>query len=119
MQNTAFQKATLLNIVNHYITLSYNKTVCYISTLDDEPYIQKLITTAHPKHCLEILRMDLYVFLALTSWLEENIALKESQNHFTIYQKLAIFLQILRKADSNCDVQETFQHFKTKILAVF
>lgn len=85
MQNTAFQKANLLNIVNHYITLSYNKTACYISTLSDKAYIQKLIITAHPKHCFEVLRMDLYVFFALALWLEENIALKKSQNYFTIY----------------------------------
>lgn len=55
----------------------------------------------------------------MLSWLEENTALKESRNHFTIYQKLAIFLQIVGKADSNRDVQETFQHSATTISAVF
>lgn len=62
--------------------------------------------------------MDLHGFLALASWLEENTALKESRNHFTIHQKLAIFLQIVGKADSNRDVQETFQHSGATISAV-
>lgn len=52
-------------------------------------------------------------------WLEENIALRKSWNHFIIYQKLAIFLHIVKKVNSNCDVQETFQYFEAIISAVF
>ena len=77
VQNTAFQEANLLNIVNHYVNSSYNKTVFYISILGGKAYIQELITTVYPQHCHEVLRMNLYVFLDLASWLEKNIALKK------------------------------------------
>lgn len=38
-QNTAFQEANLLNIINHYINSSYNKIACCISILSNEAYI--------------------------------------------------------------------------------
>lgn len=63
--------------------------------------------------------MDLHIFLALAVWLEDNTALKVCRNYFSIHQKLAIFLQILGKGDSNRDLQETFQLSGVTISAVF
>lgn len=63
--------------------------------------------------------MDLHIFLALAVWLEDNTALKLSRNYFSIHQKLAIFLQIVGKGNSNRDLQETFQHSGVTISALF
>ena len=38
-QNTAFQKANLLNIVIHYVTTFYNKTAYCILSLSGSAYI--------------------------------------------------------------------------------
>lgn len=118
-QNTAFQEANLLNIVAQYGVTACDKTPCRTSPLGGEAYIQELITTAHPRRCLEVLRMELHIFLALAVWLEDNTALKESRNHFSIHQKLAIFLQIVGKGESNRHLLETFQHSGATISAVF
>ena len=40
-------------------------------------------------------------------------------NHFSVYQKLAIFLQIVGKRDCNRDLQENFQHSGVTISLVF
>lgn len=63
--------------------------------------------------------MDLPTFLTLSSWLEDNTNLKQSRNHFSVHQKLAIFLQTVGKGDSNRDVQETFQRSGATISLVF
>ena len=118
-QNDAFQEACLLNIVTEYGTTTYDKLACRTSSLGGEAYIQELITSAHPRRCLEVFRMDLEIFLTLSSWLEDNTMLKQSRNHFSIHQKLAIFLQIVGKGDSNRDLQETFQHSGATISLVF
>lgn len=54
--------------------------------------------------------MHLDTFLILSVWLEKITMLKQSHKYFFVYQKLAIFLQIVGKGDSNRDLQETFQH---------
>lgn len=91
----------------------------HTSPLGGDAYIQELINTAHPRRYLEVLPMDLHIFLALAVWLEDNTALKVSRNYFSIHQKLAIFLQIVGKGDSNRDLQETFQLSGVTISAVF
>lgn len=74
MQNIAFQEANFLNIITSYITISFDKTACRISLLGGKVYIQELIIIVYPRHYLEVLHMDLYVFLALASWLKKNTA---------------------------------------------
>ena len=86
-QNDVFQEACLLNIVTEYGTTTYDKLACRTSSLGGEAYIQELITSAHPRRCLEVFRMDLEIFLTLSSWLEDNTMLKQSRNHFSIHQK--------------------------------
>lgn len=90
-QNIVFEKANLLNIITHYVITSYKKTAYYILSLDSKKYIQELITTAYLYPCLDVLCLDLYVFLALVFWLDGNTVLKKSCNYFIIYQKLVIF----------------------------
>ena len=85
-QNDAFQKACLLNIVTEYGTTMYHKLACRTSSLGGEEYIQELIISAHPQRCLEVCRMDLEIFLILSSWLEDNTILKQSRNHFSMHQ---------------------------------
>ena len=102
-QNDAFQETCLLNIVTEYDTITYNRLACHTSFLGSEAYIQ-LITSAHFQCCLKVFRIDLEIFLTLSSWLEGNTMLKKSRNHFFIYQKLVIFLQIVGKEDSNWDL---------------
>lgn len=97
----------------------YDKLACRTSSLGDEAYIQEIITTAHPRRCLEVFRMELNTFLTLSEWLEDNTFLKQSRNHFSVHQKLAIFLQIVGKGDCNRDLQETFQHSGATISLVF
>lgn len=97
----------------------YNKLACRLSPLGGEVYVREIITNAHLCRCLKVFQMGFSIFLQLSSWLEYNTNLKQSQNHFSIYQKLAIFLQIIDKEDSNQDVQETFQHFKATISLIF
>ncbi|WP_375449288.1 hypothetical protein [uncultured Nostoc sp.] len=118
-QNDTSQEACLLNIITEYNTIMYDKLACLTFSLGGEVYIQELITSAHPQRCLEVFSIDLKIFLTLSSWLEDNIILKQSRNHFSIHQKLAIFLQIVGKRNSNWDLQETFQYLGATISLVF
>lgn len=46
-------------------------------------------------------RMPLETFLALEKWLTEHTSLKESRKHFSVRQKLAMFLYIVGEGASN------------------
>lgn len=91
-KHNAFQEASLLNIVTEYRTTMYDKLTCYTSPLGGEAYVKEIITSAHPLRCLETFRINLSTFFELSSWLKNNTNLRQSQNHFFVYQKLAIFL---------------------------
>lgn len=45
--------------------------------------------------------------------------LKQSRNHFFIYQKLAIFFQIIGKGENNQYLHETFQHLDIIVSLIF
>ena len=115
----AFQETQLLNIVSEYSVTMYNKLACQISSLGGEEYIQELITTAHPSRCQEVFRMPLETFLALEKWLTANTSLKESRKHFSVRQKLAIFLFIIGEGASNRAVQEKFQYSGDTVSHIF
>lgn len=62
-QHDIFQEACLLNIVTEYGTTMYDKLACRASSLGREAYVREIITSAHPRRCLEVFRMDLSTFL--------------------------------------------------------
>lgn len=102
-----------------YSISAYNELPCRTSSLGGEEYIQELITTAYPRRCQEIFRMPLETFLALEKWLTEHTSLKESRKHFSVRQKIAMFLYIVGEGASNRAVQEKFQHSGDTVSHVF
>lgn len=73
----------------------------------------------YPRRCQEIFRMPLETFLALEKWLTEHTSLKESRKHFSVRQKIAMFLYIVGEGASNRAVQEKFLHSGDTVSHVF
>ena len=117
--NFAFQESQLLNIITDYSQNMYHKLPCHTSSLGGKDYIQELITTAHPRRCQKVFRMPLETFLVLRNWLTEYTPLKESCKHFSVQQKLTMFLYIAGKGAFNHTVQEKFQHSGDTVSHVF
>ncbi len=117
--NFAFQEVQLLNIIAEYSITVYNKLLCRTSSLGGEEYIQELITTAHPRRCQEVFRMPLEKFLALEKRLTEHTSLKASRKHFSVRQKIDMFLYIVGEGAPNRAVQEKFQYSEGTFSHVF
>lgn len=63
--------------------------------------------------------MSLETFLALGNWLSEYTPLKESRKHFSVQQKLAMFLYIVGERASNRAVQKKFQYSDDTVSYLF
>lgn len=64
--------------MTQYEIVNYNKTSYCTSPLVEEIQMQELIHKTHLFYYLEVLYIDLHIFLALEVLLEDNIVLKES-----------------------------------------
>ena len=113
------QHSQLLQIISHYSLSHVDKQACRTSSLTGEAYIQELLDTAHPRRCIEVLRMPLATFLALDKWLVSETSLKKSCKGVSTMQKLAMFLQIVGEGSGNRAVQERFQHSGDTVSHVF
>lgn len=71
-QNITLQNTFLLYITTKYNSTMYDKLTCCISSLSGEVYIQKIITTAHPQHYLEMFCIEFNTSFKLSQWLEIN-----------------------------------------------
>lgn len=109
----------MLQIVSHYSLDHTDKQACRTSSLTGEAYIQELLNTAHPRRCIEVVRMPLTTFLALEKWLVSETPLKRSRKGVSVSQKPAMFLQIVGERSGNRAVQERFQHSGDTVSHVF
>lgn len=118
-ESSHFQHNQLLQIVSHYSLEHTDKQACRTSSLTGEAYNQELLNTAHPRRCIEVLRMPLTTFLALEKWLVTETSLKRSRKGVSVVQKLAMFLEIVGEVSGYHAVQERFQHSGDTVSHVF
>ena len=73
---TDFQEHAILQSVSEYTSKQFCKTPCRTSPLSGEEYIQKVVQTAHPRRCLEVLRMPLEVFQLMVNRNAHNMVVQ-------------------------------------------
>lgn len=115
----------IASIIHEFFLKKSSFIIINDNTMDDEFWSNHNIqnTTLQNAFLLYITTeynsIELNIFFTLSEWLKDNTFLKQSRNHFFVYQKLAIFLQIVGKEDCNQDLQKTFQHSGPTISLVF
>lgn len=94
-------------IRQYYVTYIY-KTPCMTSSQTGHAWLMEMLR-GHGHRCYNMFRMDINVFIKLSTELRSNYGLKDSRR-MTVDEMLAMFLFTLGHGASNRLVSERFQH---------
>lgn len=92
-----FKKLVYSTLIIKYETTIYDKLACYTLFLGSQIYVREIIISTYLRCYLEVFWINFSTFFQLSSWLKDNINLKQSQNHFFIYQNWLFCFKLLIK----------------------